>query len=287
MTDVRAAELVSAAPITRIEPLTRGGAFAAAGVLAALNAQADHIIMNLTWLSPADALLNLGGVSAVIWAAMFAAWKIGNESDHRLEGVRDLTVLALIIVLSFLPVSYAAQAGLLLCACYLLLTATPGDGAERRSALVLLALTGPLICGRLVLRLFEAPILSLDAHIVGAAIGSPVDGNIVGFADGGGRFIIGDPCSSVHNMSLAIVLWTTAAMLFRIRIDRPYLLVGIAMAASMFALNVVRLSVLGIFPQHFDFLHDGGGAVLFGWAGLICAAALAGFGVIRADARQR
>ena len=287
MTDLRAAGPIPAAPIARIESLTRGGAFAAAGILAALNAQADHIIMDLSWQSPVDALLNLGGISAVIWAAMLAAWKIGHESDETLRGPGDVTVPATVIVFSFLPVSYAAQAGLLLCAGYLLATSGWGHDAERRTAFVLLALTGPLIWGRLVLRLFEAPILSLDARIVGAAIGSTVEGNIVPFANGSGRFIIGDPCSSVHNMSLAIVLWTTAAMLFKIRIDRPYLLIGIAMAGSMFALNIVRLSLIGILPTQFDFLHDGGGAILFGWTGLILAAALAGFGVVRADARQR
>jgi hypothetical protein len=71
-----------------------------------------------------------------------------------------------------------------------------------------------------------------------------------------------------------------------VRIDRRYVMVGLAMAGLMFALNVARLSILGLFPAHFDFLHDGGGAVLFSWAGLIGAALLAGFGVIHATARQ-
>jgi exosortase/archaeosortase family protein len=267
--------------------LSRASAFAAAGVLAALNAQADHIILDLSWQSPGSALLNLGGISAVMWAAMFASWKIGSDGHRPLHGSADLAILSIVIFLSFVPISYSAQAGLLLCACYLLWTADRRDDTERRTAIVLLALTGPLIWGRLLLRLFETPILALDAHLVGGAIGSRVDGNIVRFADGSGRFIIGDPCSSVHNMSLAIVLWTTAAMLFRIRIDRQYLIVGLAMAALMFALNVVRLSILGMFPAHFDYLHDGGGAVLFGWAGLIGAALLAGKGIIDAAARQR
>ena len=99
--------------------------------------------------------------------------------------------------------------------------------------------------------------------------------------------LIGYPCSYVHNLFIAIVLWTTAAMLFRIRIDRQYVLVGIAMAASMFALNVVRLSMIGLFPDHFEFLHVGDGATMFAWAGLIIASLIAGFGVVRADARQR
>jgi exosortase/archaeosortase family protein len=287
VTDVRAAGRLPAASTTKFAGLSRGGAFATAGVLAALNAHADHIIMDLTWQRPLDALLNLGGVSAVMWAAMLVAWKIGGESDQPLRGTLDRVVLALVILLSFVPISYAAQAGLLLCACYLLMTAGRQGDAERRSAIVLLALTGPLIWGRLLLRVFEAPILSLDAHLTGAAIGSRVDGNMVRFADGSGIMVIGDPCSSVHNMSIAIVLWTTAAMLFKVRIDRQYVMVGIAMAASMFALNVVRLSMIGLFPAHFEFLHVGDGATMFAWAGLIIASLIAGFGVVRADARQR
>ena len=287
MTDIRAAERLPAAPITRFVGLSRGGAFAAAGVLAALNAHVDHILMDLTWQSPVDALLNLGGVSAVMWAAMLVAWKIGGESDRPLRGPLDKAVLAIVILLSFVPISYAAQAGLLLCACYLLVTARRQDDPERRSAIVLLSLTGPLIWGRLLLRVFERPILALDAYLTGAAIGSKVDGNIVRFADGSGVMVIGDPCSSVHNISIAIVLWTTAAMLFKIRIDRQYMMVGIAMAASMFALNVVRLSMIGLFPAHFEFLHVGEGATLFAWSGLIVASLIAGFGVVRADARQR
>lgn len=287
MNSVRAAGRFPAAPTTSFAIPSRGGAFAAAGVLAALNAQADHIIVDLSWQSPLDALLNLGGVSAVMWAAMLVAWKLGSESHLPLRGALDGTVLAIVILLSFVPISYSAQSGLLLCACYLLITSGPQSDSERRSAIVLLALTGPLIWGRLLLRLFETPILSLDARLVGSVIGTRVDGNIVPFADGSGRMVIGDPCSSVHNISLAIVLWTTAAMLFGIRIDRQYVMVGIAMAASMFALNIVRLSMLGLFPAHFDYLHYGTGAILFGWVGLITAALLAGFGVIRADARQR
>jgi len=287
VTDTRAAGRLPAAPTTRFALPSRGGAFAAAGVLAALNAQADQIIMGLSWQSPVDALLSLGGISAVMWTAMLVAWKIGGEADRPLRGWLDQAVLAVVAFLSFVPISYAAQAGLLICACYLLITAGRDGDAERRSAIVLLALTGPLIWGRLLLRLFEKSILSLDAHLVASAIGSRVDGNVVRFADGSGRMVIGDPCSSVHNISLAIVLWTTAAMLFSIRIDRQYVTVGIAMAASMFALNVVRLSALGLFPAHFEFLHHGEGAIMFGWAGLITAALLAGLGVVRADARQR
>jgi hypothetical protein len=282
VTPARSAGLAPAAPANIP---SRGATFAAAGVLAAINAQGDQIVRALTYLPLIDAILGVAGISVLIWAAMISAWKIGSEDRTPLSGWRDAAVLSAILLLSFVPVSYAAKAALLLCTGYLLVTAGPAD-AQRRTALVLLALTGPLIWGGIFLHSFERPILALDAHIVGAAIGSSVDGNVVHFAGRSDQFLIGGPCSSVHNISLGILLWTTTAMLFRIRIDRGYLLIGIAMIALMFGLNIIRLSVIGFFPSHFDFLHVGGGAELFAWAGLLGAGLLAGMGALRANPQQ-
>ena len=91
----------------------------------------------------------------------------------------------------------------------------------------------------------------------------------------------------IHNMSLAIVLWCTAVALFNLKVDWRLLLVGAAMMGVTFVLNVARLSAIGRFPDYFDFLHMGAGAVLFGWAALIGMALLAGLGVNNALARQR
>jgi hypothetical protein len=286
VTSARPAGAFPAGPSSTTDKLSRGSAFAAAGVLAALNAQANQIIGGINFDLPLESLVTLGGISAIIWAAMAAAWKIGAEDGHALAGARDWAVLAIAALLSFIPLPFAAQAGLLLCGGYLLVTGAPRS-AQRRAAFVLLALTGPLIWGRILLHAYEVPILSLDARIVGAAIGTEVDGNVVRFAGDGSEFLVGAGCSSVHNMSLAILLWTTAAMLFKIRIDRGYVMIGGTMVALMFVLNILRLSAIGLFHDHFELLHVGAGAALFGWTGLIGAALLAGLGVTNAAVRQR
>jgi exosortase/archaeosortase family protein len=273
-----------ARPLSSDLRIARAPAFACAGVLAALNAQADQIINALTWQRPLEALTTLGGIAAVIWIAMYAALKLGFEERHRRLERKDALVLALVIGLCLLPVSYAGQAGLLLCGAYLLATS---GGAEKRISLILLALTGPLIWGRVLLQLFATPVLWLDAHIAAMVAGTHVQGNIVQFADTSRNFLIGAPCSSVHNMSLAVVLWTTAAALFNLRIDRGYVGVGAVMVALMFGLNIVRLSSMALFPADFDWLHTGMGADLFGWAGLVGAAVLAAWGVTGAARRQR
>ena len=264
-------------------PISRAGFFAGAGVLAALNAQADQIINILTvqWLT--GVLVELGGISAIIWFAMYAALKIGIEGEA--EPIRrwDLAVAGIVVFLCFLPLFFAAKGAVLLAGAYLFATSRPGS-ASRRVALILLALTGPLVWGRVLLNVFAAPILALDANIVGSVTGLDVHGNLVAAPV---KFFIGGGCSSVHNISIAIVLWTTAAALFGIRLDRRYLAVGLLMVAWMFILNIVRLSLLGLFPEHFQYIHVGGGAVIFAWFDLIGAALLAGFGVIRAAERQQ
>ena len=75
--------------------------------------------------------------------------------------------------------------------------------------------------------------------------------------------------------------------MFKLRIDRGYVAFGAAMVAWMFTLNIGRLASIAFFPRHFTFLHSGEGALLFGWAALIGAGFLAGWGVIRAVDRQR
>jgi hypothetical protein len=266
--------------------VSRAALIAGAGVLAALNAQAGQIINERTYQSLGSEIHNLIEISAVIWFAMYAVLQIGFERDSPAPANRDKLVIAAVIALCFLPFALAAKAALLLCGIYSFQSSRSGDPL-RRVALVLLALTGPLIWGPLILIVFAGPLLSLDAHLVGAAIGMPVDGNLVQFASGGRRFLIGIPCSSVHNISLALVLWTTAAALFRVRFDIRYISCGIAMVGFMFGLNILRLSLIGQYPASFTFLHDGLGADLFGWGALMGVGLLAFLGVERAVKRRQ
>jgi hypothetical protein len=282
----RPAGIIPAGPTRTIVIAGRAGWFACAGILAALNAQDVQILSELRFHQSLAALANLAGISGVIWFAMFAALRIGLDRGRAPVTKVDRCVIALVRALSLLPIAAAAKVALELSALYLLLTSRPQDDA-RRVGIVLLALTGPLIWGRIILDSFAGPLLSADAHLVGAVIGTPVHANIVQFADSSHEFLIGIGCSSVHNISLAIVLWATAAALFRIRFDCRYLACGVAMIAFMFGLNIVRLSAIGLYPQDFFFLHDGVGAELFGWAALVGSGLLALMGVNNAVARQQ
>ena len=255
----------------------RAALFAGVGVLAAINALADRIIADFSHSAPIGSIFNLAGISAVLWFAMYAALKIGWSAERDELRKYDWPVALIVLASAIIPVSHMARGGLLFCALYAFATTKPGQPA-RQVALVLLALTGTLFWGPLILNIFAVPVLALDAHVVGHAIGSPVEGNVVQFAGSGSAFMIAKGCSSVHNISLAIVLWCTAVALFDLRIDARLIAFGVAMIVLMFGLNILRLSLIGLFPEHFEFLHSGDGAVVFGWVGLIGMAILAGLG---------
>ena len=139
----------------------------------------------------------------------------------------------------------------------------------------------------MILTLFAPVLLALDGHIVGALAGTEAMGTTVGFVGNGAHFIIGGPCSSVHKLSLAILLWSSIVALLDLRIDRPLIVAGVAGVAAMFALNIVRLTAIAYFPANFDSLHLGTGATLFSWAGLLLAGLIVGGGAYAAIDRQR
>lgn len=286
MKNVRAAGAFPAAPFSLQFESGRAGLFACAGVLAALNAQIGHILNDITFQNSLAGLANLAGVSGVIWFAMYATLRTGFDVRETQVSKRDSLVLTAIITLSTIPVAAAAKVALELEAIYLLLS-SGSDENVKRVGIILLGLTGPLVWGQLLLEAFAMPLLGLDAHLVAAVIGSPVHGNIVQFANSQRQFLIGIPCSSVHNISLALVLWTTAAALFQLRFDGRFIGCGLLMVVYMFCLNIARLSLIGLYPQSFSFLHDGAGADLFSWAALLGAGVIAFVGVGGAAARQK
>jgi exosortase/archaeosortase family protein len=269
----------------RILPINRAAAFAGAGVLAAVNALAAQIISGFSRGPTIGNLGSLAGISAVIWFALYAALKIGWDAGREPLRRLDWLVIAFVIAASMVPLSDAARGALLVCAFYAFVTTRPGEPA-RRVALLLAALTGTLVWGPLILNVFAGPLLALDAQIVSRAIGSSVDGNVVQFTHSGSTFLVATGCSSIHNISLAIVLWCAVVALFNLRPDARLIGFGVAMMAFMFALNTARLCAIGLYPSEFEFLHTGVGAALFGWAGLIGIGTLAMIGANDALARR-
>src|SRR4051794_27701342 len=86
VTFVRPVGTVPAAPTALPLNLSRGSIFAAAGILAALNAEAGQIISTLTFQSPAKAVTGPPRRSAPVWASKAGGWE--RRSTKNPKGTR-------------------------------------------------------------------------------------------------------------------------------------------------------------------------------------------------------
>lgn len=258
---------------------SRAGWFAIAGCVAAVNGFAGKMATAVYSQPLVSAILDLGGVSAIVWFAIAVLFTISSETAAGPALRRaDKAALGLTLFLSFVPLNFAAAIGLLFCGAYLAITSA-GDSADRRVAIVMLALTGPLIWGRFLLALMGPFLLHVDASVAGLVAGAPVQGNVVTLPDGHGNLYVALGCSSLHNMSLAVLLFVAVTQALRLRYTALLLMTGVGAALAMASVNMLRLATLARFPEYFDLFHTGWGGSMFGAVSFVAAGAIIAWGV--------
>jgi hypothetical protein len=190
----------------------------------------------------------------------------------------DLVVAAVFFLLVMLPVyavSWVAVTGLSL---YILLFAN--DGPERRrGALILLALTVPMLWSRLVFQFFAKPLLELDATMVAWLLGAERIGNLVRFGDNSGYMLISPACASFGNITFAFLTWVTVSQWANHRWVRIDLLWSFLACASVLAINVTRIAITGLSYGHYETIHNQWGELVLNTVFLIL---IVGFSVIGA-----
>jgi exosortase/archaeosortase family protein len=226
-------------------------------------------------------LFATGGVSFICWFALWAIAMIALEpAGDEPAGLdplsrHDRIVLTLMTLGAFAPVSLAGSLGLLLGGLWLMVTGK-GLSRTRRIGAIFLALTGTLIWGKLLLELVPAVLLDFDAALAGLLAGVEVTGNMLQFRGASGGIIVMGGCSSLHNMSLAVLLWVTLGALLRQPPSRAQWISGGLAVLAMLAVNSIRLAAIATHPAQFELLHTGMGAEAFSLAGLL----LAGFIIV-------
>jgi exosortase/archaeosortase family protein len=230
------------------------------------------------WLS---AVLNLFDVSAIVWLALAAViamlWNSNPASQLR-RG--DALIIVIGVSAALLPIPVASSAMLTLAAAWGFF-ASDKSSPLRRASVVAVSLTAFLLWGRVALAWGAGPLLAADARFVAWIAGTRSAGNAVSFADGT-NFLIAPGCSSLHGISLALILWATVVQYFAIPVrQRAWLTLLVALVASVLV-NGVRLAVIAWNPRDFGYWHTGGGAALFGWIALAAIVAVVYGGLGRA-----
>ena len=175
------------------------------------------------------------------------------EKDERIQPA-DLAVAVVFLffaVFSIGALNWVAVTGLSL---YILIF-SKGDSPRKKGAVVLLALTASMLWSRVLFAALAHPILQVDASLVSWILGTERTGTLVDFADGSGKLVVLPACSSIANLSLGFLCWVSVTQSMKERLSAEDYVWCFLSCASVVAINVARISVMGLSHRYYHLVH--------------------------------
>ena len=227
------------------------------------------------------------GISVVVWVAAVIVPGLLLGAPRTTPSHGDLAVALCALagfLLPFNPLSWIGLTGLAL---HMLRgpLATRGGGfpsPERRAAWIILGVTGAMFWGRLLMDLLSGPILAADAVLAGWFAGTPHSGNTVQFSDGGGYLCIAPGCSSLSNVSIAILCWVLFAQARGLGWTLGRAGWCLLACLSVVAVNAARLGLMALHREQFDLIHGPIGSAAASWLSMAAMLAICSSGTRRA-----
>jgi hypothetical protein len=240
--------------IRLVGDLRRGEYYAGLFILGFANGFTSRIIHSIKEIGFADALFRTFGISVIILASCIAG--ISLILRDQTGGIRPIEIVqgAVFIVLVILPIGPFSVVGVTGLSLYILFTTHVAT--SRRGALILLATTVPLLWSRMLFQFFANYILAADATLVSSLLGTRRSGNLVEFADKSGQLVIFPACSSLANVSLAFLCWVTLSQIVAHRRSASDALWCLIACVAVIAVNVTRMTILGLSDWHYATLHN-------------------------------
>lgn len=235
--------------------LSRGELFASLFIMGCANGLAARAIQSIHRLGWMDAAVSAFDLSVIVLAACFAGLSLVLTDRSGAVRSADLAVAAVVLLMTALPIGAASWLGVTILSLYLL-HFSEAMSLQRRGAVILFAVTVPMLWSRLIFDLFAEFILGVDAALVGWMLGTHRVGNMVEFADHSGTLAIFPACSSLANVSLALLCWVTVSQSVQHK-WRPQDIFWCVLACfSVVAVNVIRISLMGLSSSYYRIIHD-------------------------------
>ena len=267
----------SASPILT---MTRARLFAGLAVIGFANGVIPQVISALSGNALWPAIASGLGINWVVCLAFAVGLNLAVRRSSSSVTRHDLFVAAAFLLAILYPAPETSWLALSFLSAYLVIT-EKSCVTLRASAMIFFAITVCMIWGRLAVKIFAPYVEYVDAHVAGWIANVPVRGNLVPFASGDGRMIIGAGCSSLVNATFAFLLWISLTRYFR-PVPKPGELSAIlGVAAIVFLANTARIALMGQSATLFRIVHDGVGAPITSAIILFLTAAIALFGVRR------
>jgi len=258
--------------------IDRNHLFAGLCVVGFVNGNVFRVLKQIRDHELASVLMNTFEISAIVWVALAAGVALlcrpPTATLTRLDGILAVGAVAAFLI-PLAPLSWIAVSAL---AFRIIRSSRPGS-YPHRGAWILLAMTIPMFWSRVLFSALSDQILAFDAILVGWIEGTERAGNAVAFADGSGYLWIAPGCSSLANVSLAILCWMLATQLLYRKRSPGEVWWAVAAGAAVTAINVTRLSLIDRYSQAFDVLHGPVGTTVANWLTFTAIVGICALGV--------
>lgn len=227
------------------------------------------------------AVLNTFEVSAIVWGAL----ALGIVYSLRSEGgVRplDKVVAGVTVAGCLMPLGLATWGFVTLVALYGILSSRrDAHDWQHRAGWIFLAITVPMFWSKRLFNLFAEVFLSIDAAFVSLITHTERVSNLVAIPGGQGYLQIAAQCSSLANVSLAVLCW----VLFTQAAGMRWRLANLAWCSfaclAVIAINVSRISLIGFYPHLYELIHGPIGSTVASWVTVFVVLAVCYYGVGR------
>lgn len=234
--------------------LLRRDLYTVAILIAVANAMAKPIVI---WWIDSDPV---NPIAALCSLAALWFWRKTNADDRCLAHDWFAFVFAGIFVC--LPFAMFSWLALCILALGLGFRASAAQGAV--AVLLVASVRTPL--AELIMAMFAEPLLLLDGALAGFfaqvfGIETSVQGNMVMGVNGHAVYVMSG-CASFANISDALLIWFTSSVFFGCRIGNQMTSMAILLGLAILLVNTVRLGVMAISADLYEWVHDGTGKTL-------------------------
>lgn len=230
-------------------------------ILASANGLCAAVVASINHGGWQDAAVNSFDVSAIVWISLAAGiLLIKPEAKSKQISKVDLWLGFGCLVLILIPSGPLSWIALTISSAWFLL----GEHSplQKRAAIILLATTVPMFWSRLCFQLFADTILSIDALFVSRLVGTARSGNMVEFVNGPGYIVIYPTCSSLANMSLAVLCWVALVQFLNHRWRNIDIIWGMLACLAVIVINVFRMSLMAQSLDYYEAIHGNLGDII-------------------------
>jgi hypothetical protein len=252
----------------RAASLARSELFAGLLLLGFISGATDRIVTSVQVRGFAEAIANTFDVSAIVWGACWFAFTLALSKDAKPLRRMDYVTATAMVAAFLVPVSAVNWMALTALSLYLALTSEHRSPLQR-GAWVFLAITFTMFWSPRIFSLFSDWILAADAELVSWITGTQRIGNTVQLRDGQGFLWIAPACSSMANVSLAILCWITFAQFSDPPVSWRDVGWCVLTCVCVVAFNVTRIGLIGFYPTQYQAIHGPIGTLIAGYITLL------------------